>query len=516
MAKKDKKALAERETTSEAIARKFKQRPGIYIGSVVILILISITFIGGDFISGGGFRGGGDDFVFGYYDKVPISWVAGNMFSQFYEQIKFDYQRQGRNVDDYMTSARIWRQAYEQALVHVAILNMLKKSHYSAPEKMVDRAVAQLHYFQNNGRFSSTLYNQMPEARRLAIWRQTKEELAKIHFFGDLSRLTVPSGEVEFVSNMAVPMRSFDVYSFSVDAYPESEYIAFAEENSQLFGQIHLSRITIPGSEREAKRVLASIKNGSTTFEDAARANSQDGLAERGGDMGNRFIFELDAEIPNEDSRKAIISLRNGEFSDVIQVTNGWAFFRVENALTEADFEDIGVMQRVRSYLSSSQRGRMEDWAINEANAFIEEAGETNFDSAARARFLQKQSFGPLPINFGGVDLFPAIDHATIDGLTGQDLQNISRNETFWRIAFSAHINTASEPLVQGSNVLVFIPTEEEDTNEMYQNYITSMYASNWLGQVSDQSFVQYFLHNGKASDEKSFWDAYFRYLTPQ
>jgi len=515
MAKKDKNAQAERETASEAIAKKFKQRPGIYIGSVIVLILITITFIGGDFLSGGGFGGVGDDFVFGYYDKIPISWVAGNMFSQFYEQTRHAYQMQGINIDDFRTSAQIWRQAYEQTLVHVAVLNMLSKSNYTAPEKQVDRAVARLPHFDNNGNFSSTLYNQMPEARRRTLWRQTQDELAKIHFFSDFSRLRVPSGEAEFISNMVSPMRSFEMVSFSVDDYPESEYVLFAYENASLFSSIHLSRITVPGSEREARRVLASITDGVTNFEDAARANSHDGYADRGGDMGNRFIYELNNEIPNADNRNSIIRLRNGEISDIIEVANGWAFFRVESALQEADFDDIGVMERVRSYISGSERGRMEDWAIGQANIFIAEARESGFDTAASARNLDKQSFGPLPINFGGVDLFPAMEYFTIDGLTGQDLQNISRNETFWRIAFSAPINTPTEPLVQGSNVLVFIPVEQTDADETQIGYIEAMY-SNWVMQMSEQTLSQYFLHNGKASDDQFFWDAYFRFLMPR
>ena len=60
--KNDKKAPVVRKAAGPSEdAKKFKQRPAIYIGSIFILVLVTVTFIGGDFITGGGFgRGGGD------------------------------------------------------------------------------------------------------------------------------------------------------------------------------------------------------------------------------------------------------------------------------------------------------------------------------------------------------------------------------------------------------------------------------------------------------------------------
>ena len=58
MAKKEKNVPTEKDSSSSEIIRKFKASPGLYIGSVVILILVVVTFLGGDLLSGGGFMGG--------------------------------------------------------------------------------------------------------------------------------------------------------------------------------------------------------------------------------------------------------------------------------------------------------------------------------------------------------------------------------------------------------------------------------------------------------------------------
>jgi hypothetical protein len=513
MAKKDKTPVQEKESASEAIAKKFKQSPGIYIGSVIILVLITITFIGGDFLSGGGLGGSGDDWVFGYYDNIPITLVQGNMFAQFSEQIRQRAQSQGADLNDFRVNAQIWRQAFEQTVVHIAVLNLVNKSNYTVSERAVNRAVLQLPHFQSNGRFSSTLYNQMPESRRLSLWRQLQEELNKSVFFEDFNRLKIPENEARFISNMASPMRSFDMVSFNVDDYPDAEFLSFAQENASLFNSIHMSKITMTGSEREARRVLASIENGTVTFEDAARVNSQDGFSDRGGDMGTRYFFELEGDIPNSEDRNTVFNLRRGEVSGLISSGNEWVIFRIENETTLADFEDSIVMDRVRSYVRSVARGRMEDWAIAQARDFAAEAIEYGFDNVARWRNMERRSFGPVPINYAGVDLFPSLESFTISGFAAQDVSSMARNENFWKTVFSAPLNSPSEPLVQGSNVLIFVPTEEIEADVSYLENIAAMYSLYWLSFINERSLPQYFLGSDKMSSDDFFWNAYFRYL---
>ena len=504
MANNSKKApVQDKESFSEAIYKKFKQRPGIYIGSVAVLILVTVTFIGGDMLSGG-FGRGNQDYTFGYYDNIPISWVPGNAFTKYHQRALDEYQyqaqMQGRDPNDPQAMAQVWYNAYQGTVVHTAILQIMKKSNYAASEKAVDRAVGELPQFQINGRFSPALYRNTPESNLLTLWRQTQEELVKSMYFGDYFELLTSSGEANFIANMSTPMRSFEMISFLVDDYPESEYIAYALENSAVFNTIHMSKITVTG-EREAKRILASIKDGTTTFEEAASVQSQDGYADKGGDMGRRYAFELDWEIPNVKDREIIFGLQRGELSDVVNVGDSWAFFRIESELAQADLNDTSVMERIRMYVRNFARGRMEDWAIGQANEFIEQARESGFRNAARDAVKEVSSFGPLPINYGGLELFVSLDSFTVTGFPSYILQEMGRNENFWKTAFTTPVNTPSAPLVQGSNVLVFCPTEETEAEAESVEYTAQFYSSDWAKFVSERSLQNFFMSSEKMND---------------
>jgi len=512
MAKKDKNALnQEKESFSEGISKKFKQNPGVYIGSVAILVLVTVTFIGGDFLSGGGLSGGSGDLTFGYYDKKPISWVPGNMFSQYYERAVFNFRNQGYDPNDNWVNYYVWKQAYDGAVVHTGILSMTHNSKYTPSEKAVDRAVLQLPQFQDNGRFSMALYNRMTDTARLSLWRQTQEELAKISFFSDFFGLLIPENESNFIAAMSSPQRSFDFVSFQIDDYPDSEYLAYANNNPELFNSIHLSKISVSTNEREAKRILASIRDGNISFEDAARAQSADNYADRGGDMGIRYMYELESEFNNSQDRDALFKLARDEISEVISTIDGWSFYKIMNELTQADFNDPVVMDKVRYYVRNYPRGLMEEWAIAQADDFIEEAQSAGFINAARWRNKTIRSFGPIPLNFGGVDLFTSLESLTVDGLSAQDLQSLSQNDEFWKTAFRTPVNAPSKPLVQGSNVYVFLPTSETESDESALENIVNQYTAYFLNSTAEQSLHFYFLNNEKMDDR--FSDTYFRYF---
>ena len=508
---KDKNVSQEKESASEAIFKKFKQNTGIYIGSVAILILVVVTFLGGDFISGGGFGAKAEELTFGYYDKTAVSYVPGNFLAENYSNVSRYYQSQGADLNDFWTSAQIWRFSFEGALTHTAVMEIMKRSGYSVPDRIVDREVAKLPQFQDNGRFSPVLYRQTSEANRLSIWRRQQDELIKRMYLYDLSDLFYPKGEAAFIANMAAHLRVYQVVSLNVDDFPESEYSSYARNNSELFNSIHMSKISVSSSEREARRVLASVRDGTVTFEDAARNQSTDYYSASGGDMGNRYFYELEREITSPADRGVIYSLRAGEISDVVVTPDGWSFFRIESALKPADFDDEAVMERARLYIGSYERGRMEDWAIARADEFSADVRASGFEAAAEEWGLQWDSFGPIAVNFGNVDLFTSLESFSVSNITSQDFTSLSRNEDFWKTILRTPVNTPSSPLVQGGSVLVFIPTEETEADTAFIESLETMYSTWWREYVSDQLIQQYFINSEKTND--MFWETFFRYF---
>jgi hypothetical protein len=238
-------------------------------------------------------------------------------------------------------------------------------------------------------------------------------------------------------------------------------------------------------------------------------AHSQDSYAERGGDMGVKLGHEITLEIPEEADREKIIALPKGEYSDVMKIGAEWAIFRTEDAIQPADISDSATMEKVRSYVRNFERGKMEDWAVEQAQGFIALANEYGFEDALYRQGLEKRHFGPIPVNYGNVDLFATLDSASVSELSGS-----SSDENFWKTAFSTPVNTPSEPLVQGGNVLVLFPTEETEAEESSIEGISSTYSSYWLSYMTEQSMQSYFLNSPKMEDK--FLETYFRYFMPQ
>jgi len=488
------------------MARRFKSNPFVFIGTFFILVIVVVAFV---FVTpAGAIFGGimGGDLVFGYYDRAPISFAPGNFFAQHYEMLSRHWQAMLGGQHLPWLEHQIWRESFEAAAVHTAILRTMERAGYEPPARVVDREVAGLPMFQENGRFSLALYRQLDESRRLALWRQVQDDIVRARFRADIDGLLVSSAEGEFMGRMASTERSFEMAVFSVDAFPDSEHETYVRANPELFRTAHLSMITIRGHEREARRILASINEGELAFEDAARTYSVDAFADRGGDMGPRMAHELRFDLPDSAVLDAALALGAGELGDVMRTPAGWVIIRAEDDAQEADLEDPLVMGRVRAYMRSFARGIMEDWAIVQAESFAAQVNELGFEEAfaAKADVPERRSFGPVPINFGNVDLFGTLGAHGVGELGGSDT-----NEHFWNAAFATPLNTASAPVVQGGNVLVFFPIEETEADSADTERLAADFGGFWLANTTDAVLHRHVMNSPRLDDR--FMETYFR-----
>jgi len=500
MASREKKQPEKREDSSlSEIMERFKAHPFLFGGTVVVLVITIIAFV---FLPMPGLstqgRGNGQDLVFGYYNKVPIRYARDNYLAQAYQGISQQYQSQMPASDDpnYNNAmAFIWSQAFQAAVVHQGILDEVKTAGYIVPDPVVDRQVAQMPQFQENGRFSASKYRAMDNASRMSLWRQVQESLEVECYSSDLQNIGTSSKEISFISSMASPRRTFDAAVFPFSSYPDSQVIAYAQENSGLFRQIHLSRITVTSGEREAQQVLDMVKNGNTAFEEAAKTNSQDSYADKGGDMGIQMAFELNNVISDDKTREQVVTLAKGSLSDLVKVTEGWAFFRAEDTARPADTGDASQVTKIRNYIMTYSRGRAEDWLTAQAQAFSAQVKDKGFDDAATAGNITKRNFGPISLNYGNMALFPSVASAGVP-----ELANAGTNEFFWKAAFTTALNTTSTPIVVGDNVLVLYPLEESaaDSNEtqMIENYYPY-----YISQGTERSYQSYFMSSSKLDD---------------
>jgi len=383
----------------------------------------------------------------------------------------------------------------------------MRTSGFVVPEVVVDRTVAELPQFQENGRFSPTRYRALDNSARLNLWRQVQESLVVQTYISDMNSLKSSSNEGSFIAAMSSPMRSFDIAIFPFSSFPDSELASYAEANPALFTVTRLSRISISSSERDARQVLDQIRSGVTTFEEAARANSVDWAADRGGDMGVTMAFELEFEIRNEQDRQRIINLARGEISDIVATSSGWSFYRADEASQPADMNDFVQVDRIRNYIMTYLRGRVEDWLVSEAEWFITMARGSSFSEAAEAMDIRTNNFGPIPLNYGDTVLFSTVSSAGVSELSGA-----GQSTLFWRAAFRTPLNTISEPVILGEYVVVLLPLEEVASDENENDFIQS-YFNYLVGTSTENGYRGYFLENAKLDDR--FYDMFWKLWDP-
>jgi hypothetical protein len=514
MANKVKKPPVHGEDSAKSeIIRRFKANPGIFIGTVVILIIVIVAFVFVPAIVPSA-AGSGTDLTFGFYGKTPITYRPGNYFARVYEQLTQDRQGTYNESDARFINLQIWYEAFQSAVIHTAILQEMKDAGYQPPEELVNQQVALQPQFQVNGQFSAAAYRQLDNAQRMALWRQVQESISITRYQDDQYELLEPAKEEDFVVNMASRQRRLEGGAYNLQDYPETEVAAFAAQNPDLFKAIHLSRITITAGEREAQQILASVKDGTSSFEDTARNQSQDSYAERGGDAGSQMAYELASVVSDETARAKLLSLKKGEISDIVSTGTSWIFFRVEDDPVPADMNDSAQAAKIRSYMLVIARGHVENYFTGKAeelrtrtNAAGNEAGIV-FDSALAEAGISKFTFGPLAINYGNQEFFPML--AGVEGFTSAALSDFTTTDSFWNAAFFTPLGTVSEPLVLGDQIVVFRPLEETGWDETSIENLKYSFEEYYV-QSTTRNINPFFIRSPKLKDQ--VYETYSRYF---
>ena len=479
------------------IERRFKQRPLIFIGTVLVLVIVIVAFVlVPAIVPGEGLAV--SRLEFGAWDGKPVSYSAGGFFARVLE---LNSQKYGMN--DYQA----WRNAFETTVERTAILDTMNRSGYTPSKPFVDKKVAELPYFHENGRFSAVKYNRMDAAARMRLWQDMQNDLIVSTYNEDVSTIKTAEAEAEFIGRMALPRRKFSMAAFPYTSYPDSEVASYASRNADMFKTVYLSRITVSGGRREAQAVLEKIQSGELTFEDAARTQSDDDYSDRGGDTGARTAFELSTEIPDEEQWQTVINLPRDEVAGPFELSSGWVIFRANETSRPANLQDSETLDKVRGFLMDSERGVIEDWLLTQAENFAREARTTGFTGTAADANLEVHEFGALPINHGDSLLFTSLSSFQAPGL-----KDAVSDENFWRAAFSTPVGEPSRPIVLSgaeSNIVVLYPGEEiTDETDSVENS-KNMFSSWWVKNETLNSVTASIMASDKFKD--NFNDTYFR-----
>jgi hypothetical protein len=358
--------------------------------------------------------------------------------------------------------------------MHLAILQQADTAGVSVSEDALDKAL--LHYsgyMDENGKFSETRYTATSSADKSSARKLTREDLISSIFVSDIvNRAKQGTQETDFIKAMAKPERSFNFVSFPFSSFPTDEVRKYAEANKSRFVKVKVSRIVVKSGQSEAQQIRQKILDKTSTFEELAKTYSKDMNADKGGDMGWRYAYDLEADFDTKDLVQKVIALKSGELSDVLKGTYSWMIYRCDADAAEPDLTNPSVQEDVRRYITTYEKGKIEDYFNEQAGKLSRRSAEVGLDEAAKEMKLSVGTTQPFPINLSNVFPFAPLK-AIPDTATPTSAQE---SEDFFFRAFSLGKDQVSPPVVLDDQMLVLKLKSEQNlpdsTISMVGNYV--------------------------------------------
>ncbi|MFW6291445.1 MAG: peptidylprolyl isomerase, partial [Spirochaetota bacterium] len=264
-----------------------------------------------------------------------------------------------------------------------------------------------------------------------------------------------------FLVDMAGPERQFRFVQFGSADYPDAEVVEYGEANADRFRRVNLSVITITTSESEAEQIREQAVSRQTSFEDLARNQSTDSYADDGGEMGWVYFHELEPDFEDTSVIEEIFALEEGEISRVLETTFGWAIYRVDEAPIEPDFTDASVITAVRDYMTSFERGLIEDYLESQADEFVAQARADGFAAASAGINQSPATTDYFPVNYGNTRYFGEVNASSNAALSAAAFR-----EDFFEELFALSGDEVSDPMVVRDYVFVFQLADERPPEE--------------------------------------------------
>ena len=478
---------------------------GLYIFSVIILVIIVVTFIGAPVV---GKIGGTGRIVFGSFKGKPIEYIPGNYFSQQKDRLAEKLRSQGDQKDNLEAQVyQVWRGAFDRTTFHTAIVTLMEESGFHVSENRIDENLASYPAYLENGEFSEKRYRQTPLSERYAIRKTVREDLVFKAYLEDMGSIPLSSKEIQFLKSLASPERKVKYILFPFTSYPESEVQAYLTANEAKFKRARFSLITITTGKKDAEKVYQRIEKKEITFEDGARSYSKDPFAEKGGDMGFRYAFELDTIIKKPEDTAKIFSLGKGQVAQPVEASEGWLIFRCDEPAIPANFSDPEVKKTVRTYMMSFERGKIEDYLLGEAKKFKEETKTTAFEVLATKKGLSVKETDYFPINYGNSVFLKPVSR------TDSVLSGAAYRESFFITTFSLKPNETSEPVVLGDSITL-VKLVDERAVKMEDLQVLEVYLPFIVQRFTEENIQQFIVTSKDFKDD--FNSVFFKYFLPK
>ena len=469
------RALRRKDENKENVVEKKRSRhPVIYALSVVILVVIVVTFVGTPAARSRLRGGGAGRLEFGTYKGQPVEYYAGNYFA---ERVNLINEQLGRSADQDLEAKayQVWRGAFDQTVAHVAFLSEAQTAGAWVSEDRVDQALIESGPWTFGGVFNEERYRSASNPEKYSYRKLFREQLFAEQVQRDVFLdPRYSQQELDFFKAMTVGQRQFSFVRFLFSDYPLEELKAYGEKNRDRFRRIKLSQILVKASETEAREIRRKLEDRSASFEELARAHSKDAFAEKGGDAGWRYFYDLESEFEVKEALEGVMSLAEGALSQVLKSRFGWVIYRCDSPTLRPDLNDSETLKVVRDYINRYEKGLVEDFFLKKAEAFRQRTRDIGFVGAALSQNLKTFKTEYFPLNYQGFYFLAPVRAIGEEA----NLSSAAGNQDFFLKAFRLAPGDVSEPVLLDEQVVVLklddvrtAPDEQLDLTKEYYSY---------------------------------------------
>lgn len=490
-------------------------KKGVYtIGSLIILLIAALIFVLVPIFQGG--RMGKSLPSFGKYDGTEIRYEQDTNYYNYVARYAEYYKNNGIEINE-SNQIYLFSYAFNATVTDLAYKKAVAKSGYKVPATAVNRAIKP-YFADEKGVFSQKIYNTSVNNNpdRVAALRQdiesslTSNRYAEDSFGGQtafgkttLYGLKVSNAEVGFIQKLGNDQRTFNLASFNMSDYPDSEKVAYGKANSDKFVKYDFSIITV-ADKSKASSLLKRINGNEITFADAV-SESQKSYSNDSGKINNKYHYQIEKFLKNSDDMAKLSALEEDAISEPIETTVGWSIFKADSKAVQPDFSDTNTVKTVYNYLTANEFSHIEDYYKETAKAFASVAKASGFNAACRQYNVKNIAVPAFALNYGNLSVLSKID-TSLDGLSGADT-----NRNLLKTAFSLKDGELSEPITNYRNILVLqltksaiasaspIPAEamiDELTNYDVSSAQTALLTSDKLENNVQDVYFNYFAKN--------------------
>ncbi len=478
----------------EILEKKRKNNPVMWVVSIIILLVIIITFVGAPVA---GKVSSGNRLVFGSYDGEEITYYEGSFFADQVNSIAENYRDSMTDVNAQFIQFQVWRSAYNNAVYRTAAIKELKNSGVRVSSEAVDEAIVLYGPYMENGEFSENLYAQSSNTEKKYIRDRYEEDLYYNRFISDSNINMMNNNEADFFKNLASVEKKFRYTVFAYSEFPNDKIKEYGTKNADLFRSVSISKITVNSGLDDAEQIYAKLEETPGMFTELAKTQSTDPYADKGGEMGTRYYYELKNLISDNKALDTIFALGTGEISDIIEGDDNWVIYRCDSPSEYADMSKESSLETVKSYMERYAKGDIEDFLVEKADNFAEFANSEGFDEAASATGINVYETNSFPIIYGNPSVY--YYNQSIPIFTQPSSENddsfsaASGNEFFLKSINQLELNDISEALILNDKVLVvqLLEKNRKDTAEGLESIpsLVAYAAQDWFGR-QHQEFV--------------------------